>query len=171
MNIRISTKVEQALKENKAVVALESTIISHGMPYPKNVECALAVEKNIEEEGAVAATIGIIDGEAIIGMTPEEIEVIRAAGLKIFPIFQTYGGEASYFTRSQGSDDAATAVAAAKNLGFPQGTTIYFAVDYDVLVADMDTHIIPYFCGIQDEAGWYYRIGVYGPRMVCNTLQ
>lgn len=104
-------------------------------------------------------------------MTPEEIEVIRDAGLKIFPIFQTYGGEASYFTRSQGSDDAATAVAAAKNLGFPQGTTIYFAVDYDVLVADMDTHIIPYFCGIQDEAGWYYRIGVYGPRMVCNTLQ
>ena len=74
MNIRISTKVEQALKENKAIVALESTIISHGMPYPKNVECALAVEKNIEEEGAVAATIGIIDGEAIIGMTPEEIE-------------------------------------------------------------------------------------------------
>ena len=74
MNIRISTKVEQALKENKAVVALESTIISHGMPYPKNVQCALAVEKNIEEEGAVAATIGIIDGEAIIGMTPEEIE-------------------------------------------------------------------------------------------------
>lgn len=74
MNIRISSKVEQALKENKAIVALESTIISHGMPYPKNVECALAVEKNIEKEGAVAATIGIIDGEAIIGMTPEEIE-------------------------------------------------------------------------------------------------
>lgn len=74
MNIRISSKLEQALKENKAIVALESTIISHGMPYPKNVECALAVEKNIEKEGAVAATIGIIDGEAIIGMTPEEIE-------------------------------------------------------------------------------------------------
>ncbi|MFQ6806475.1 MAG: glycoside hydrolase domain-containing protein [Lachnospiraceae bacterium] len=50
-------------------------------------------------------------------MTPEEIEVIRDAGLKIFPIFQTYGGEASYFTRSQGSDDAATAVAAAKKPG------------------------------------------------------
>ena len=74
MNIRISKKVEEALKEKKPVVVLESTIISHGMPYPKNVECALAVEKAIEEEGVVAATIGIIDGVAVIGMSPEEIE-------------------------------------------------------------------------------------------------
>ena len=74
MNIRISKKVEEALKENKPVVVLESTIISHGMPYPKNVECALSVEKAIEDEGVVPATIGIIDGVAIIGMGHEEIE-------------------------------------------------------------------------------------------------
>lgn len=74
MNIKISKKVEDALKENKPVVVLESTIISHGMPYPKNVECALAVEKAIEEEGVIPATIGIIDGVAVIGMSPEEIE-------------------------------------------------------------------------------------------------
>lgn len=74
MNIKLSKKVSDALKEGKAVVALESTIISHGMPYPKNVECALKVEEAIESEGAVAATIGIIDGVAIVGMTKEEIE-------------------------------------------------------------------------------------------------
>lgn len=72
--IRISEKVLNALRANKPVVALESTIISHGMPYPKNVQTALDVEKVIEKEGAVAATIGIIDGVAIIGMSPEEIE-------------------------------------------------------------------------------------------------
>lgn len=74
MNIRLGKKVEEAIKNNVPVVALESTIISHGMPYPKNVECALSVEKAIESEGAVAATIGIIDGEAVVGMSPEEIE-------------------------------------------------------------------------------------------------
>lgn len=73
--MKISEKVQKALKEGKPVIALETTIISHGMPYPKNVECALAVEKTIEENGAVAATIGIIEGEPIIGMTPEEIEI------------------------------------------------------------------------------------------------
>ena len=72
--MKISKEVQQALKNNKPVVALESTIISHGMPYPKNVETAMLVEKTIREHGAIPATIGIIDGEPIIGMSPEEIE-------------------------------------------------------------------------------------------------
>ena len=72
--MKINPEVSKALKENKPVVALESTIISHGMPYPKNVETALLVEKTIRESGAIPATIGIIDGEPIVGMTPEEIE-------------------------------------------------------------------------------------------------
>ena len=73
--MKISERVKKALAENKPVIALETTIISHGMPYPKNVECALAVEKTIEENGAVPATIGIIEGEPIIGMSHEEIEL------------------------------------------------------------------------------------------------
>lgn len=72
--MRIGKEVALALENKKAVVALESTIISHGMPYPRNVETALLVEKAVREEGAVPATIGIIDGEAVVGMTPEEIE-------------------------------------------------------------------------------------------------
>lgn len=72
--MKISNEVKKALSENKPVVALESTIISHGMPYPKNVQTALLVEKTIREHGAIPATIGIIDGEPIIGMSNEEIE-------------------------------------------------------------------------------------------------
>ena len=70
----ISKEVQEALNKGEAVVALESTIISHGMPYPKNVETALLVEKTVRDNGAIPATIGIIDGEIIVGMSPEQIE-------------------------------------------------------------------------------------------------
>lgn len=70
----ISKEVQNALREGKPVVALESTIISHGMPYPKNVETALLVEKTVRDNGAIPATIGIIDGEIIVGMSPDQIE-------------------------------------------------------------------------------------------------
>ena len=73
--MKINPEIKLALQEGKPVIALESTIISHGMPYPKNVECALQVEKVIRANGAIPATIGIIEGEPIIGMTPEEIEL------------------------------------------------------------------------------------------------
>lgn len=83
--MKINPNVLKAIKENRPVVALESTIISHGMPYPKNVETALKVEEVIRSYGVVPATIGIIDGEPIIGMTPEEIEQFgkRAGVLKV----------------------------------------------------------------------------------------
>ena len=70
----ISKEVEQALKNNQPVVALESTIISHGMPYPKNVQTAYQVEEEIRKNGGIPATIGIIDGEPVIGMSKEQIE-------------------------------------------------------------------------------------------------
>lgn len=72
--LKISKKVQDALANNIPVVALESTIISHGMPYPKNVETARMVEKVIEDNGCVPATIGIIDGVAVVGMDYDEIE-------------------------------------------------------------------------------------------------
>jgi len=70
----ISPEVQKALDEGKPVVALESTIISHGMPYPQNVETARKVENIIREAGAVPATIGIIKGRLKAGLTDEEIE-------------------------------------------------------------------------------------------------
>jgi len=78
--IHIHPKVKEALAHNHPVVALESTIISHGMPYPENVRTALEVEAVVEANGAVAATIGIIDGVGIIGMTPQQIEAFGSRG-------------------------------------------------------------------------------------------
>lgn len=78
--IRVSEEVQKALKAGKPVVALESTIISHGMPYPRNVETALRVEQVIRSFGVVPATIGIIDGVGVVGMSPEEIEEFGKRG-------------------------------------------------------------------------------------------
>ena len=69
----IKPEVAEALAAGKPVVALESTIISHGMPYPQNVETALAVERIIRDNGAVPATIAIIGGRLKAGLTAEEI--------------------------------------------------------------------------------------------------
>ena len=76
----LSPEVAEALASGKPVVALESTIISHGMPYPQNVETALKVEKTIRENGAVPATIAIIGGRLKAGLTPEQIEYLGKKG-------------------------------------------------------------------------------------------
>ncbi len=79
----IHPEVAQALKEGKPVVALESTIISHGMPYPQNVQTALQVERIIRENGAVPATVAIIGGRLKAGLSPEEIEYFGKKGQAI----------------------------------------------------------------------------------------
>lgn len=76
----ISPEVQQALAEGRPVVALESTIISHGMPYPKNVETAMLVEQTIRDNGAVPATIAILGGRLKAGLSPEEIEYLGKSG-------------------------------------------------------------------------------------------
>lgn len=78
--LSLSPEVAKALNEGKPVVALESTIISHGMPYPQNVETALRVEQTIRDNGAVPATIAIIGGKLKAGCTPEEIEYLGRKG-------------------------------------------------------------------------------------------
>ena len=79
----ISSEVREALAAGKPVVALESTIISHGMPYPQNVETALNVERIIRENGAVPATIAIIGGKLKAGLTQEEIEYLGKKGTDV----------------------------------------------------------------------------------------
>jgi pseudouridine-5'-phosphate glycosidase len=78
--LSISPEVQEALQAGKPVVALESTIISHGMPYPQNVEAALKVEQTIRDNGAVPATIAIFGGRLKGGCTPEEIEYLGRKG-------------------------------------------------------------------------------------------
>ncbi|MBQ2601905.1 MAG: pseudouridine-5'-phosphate glycosidase, partial [Oscillospiraceae bacterium] len=79
----ISPEVSEALASGKPAVALESTIISHGMPYPQNVETALHVESIIRENGAVPATIAIIGGRLKAGLSRDEIEHLGKAGYSV----------------------------------------------------------------------------------------
>lgn len=76
----VAPEVAKAIAEGRPVVALESTIISHGMPYPQNVETALQVEKIIRDHGAVPATIAILGGRLKAGLTPEEIDYLGRTG-------------------------------------------------------------------------------------------
>ena len=79
----IKDEVKEALDNNRPVVALESTIISHGMPYPKNVETALKVEEIIREAGAIPATIAILAGKLKVGLTEEEVEYLGKKGADV----------------------------------------------------------------------------------------
>lgn len=78
--LQISAEVQDALKNKKPVIALESTIISHGMPFPQNAQTAIEVEETIRKQGAVPATIAIIGGVMKVGLSKEEIELLGREG-------------------------------------------------------------------------------------------
>ncbi|MFF2627213.1 glycoside hydrolase domain-containing protein [Kitasatospora griseola] len=102
-----------------------------------------------------------------------ELQTIANAGLRCFPIYQTYGRDASNFTYIAGRTAGQAAVNAAMDHGFQQGTRIYFAVDFDAMDSDITSNVLPHFKGIQDaiaDDGNRYRIGVYGPRNVCTRV-
>lgn len=82
----ISPEVAQALAEKKPVVALESTIISHGMPYPDNVKMALEVEQRIRDNGAIPATIAVINGRMKAGLSHDEIEMLGKEGHNVMKV-------------------------------------------------------------------------------------
>ena len=77
--IKVNRKVKEALENNKSIVALESTLISHGLPYPENINVAKESIKAVEDSGSLAATIGIINGEIIIGLNFNEIELLATS--------------------------------------------------------------------------------------------
>lgn len=102
-------------------------------------------------------------------LTREEAEIILEAGLKFFPIYQDGGTTQSDFTAKNGQLDGEAAVNAAKALGLPDGTIIYFAVDFDAMDYQITSNIIPYFKEVYDEvsSSSAYKVGVYGARNVC----
>lgn len=149
--------------------------------YSRRSATALDTSKKISEENAAAIkNAGYTDigryltntpnGTFDKAMTQNELNILKSAGLNVFPIFQTRGNKASYFTAYQGISDANTAKKAAQAFGFPPSATIYFCVDYDVLMADIENNIIPYFQNIKEQIGSSYKIGAYGPRYICTKL-
>ena len=83
MKVRANEEVREALGEGRPVIALESTIISHGMPYPQNVETAMNVERILREADVVPATVGIVDGEGVVGLSEVEIEELGRRGAQV----------------------------------------------------------------------------------------
>ena len=79
MELKVSAVVRAAQKEQRPVVALETTVLTHGMPWPHNVETALAMEQAIRDEGAIPATLGIVGGEVTVGLSREQIEAFGKA--------------------------------------------------------------------------------------------
>jgi len=77
--VSINPEVKEALEKGKPVVALESTIISHGLPYPQNVEMANETEQIIRDNGAIPATIAIIDGKIQVGLDEEQLDLLATA--------------------------------------------------------------------------------------------
>lgn len=108
-------------------------------------------------------------------LTIGELRIIYNAGLKLFPIYQTSGNKADYFSRRQGLVDAYQAYKSYGNLHIRNGAIVYFAVDYDATASDISNSIIPYFEGINARlnklGNTRFGVGVYAPRYVCTRLR
>ena len=118
--LEISPEVQKALDEGRPVVALESTILSHGMPYPQNVETALNVEKIIRDNGAVPATTAIIGGKLRVGLSKDEIDYIGKKGLKV-----TKASRRDIPVLVARGEDGATTVAATMILANLAGVSVF----------------------------------------------
>ena len=109
-------------------------------------------------------------------ITFEEIKNIESAGLRVFPIYQDGGYKVQYFQNmKQGIEDAHTAITAAKRIGVPSGTTIYFAVDFDCYDYQMKSFIVPYFKKLNlvfnsETNNKKYKVGIYAPRYICSYI-
>jgi LysM repeat protein len=103
------------------------------------------------------------------GLTTSEVSTIRASGLNIIPIYESGANIPTYFNRDQGVSDANRATNLAKSIGQPEGTAIYFTVDFDAQVSDVP-NILNYFQGLRDTLK-SYKIGCYGKYSVINLIQ
>ena len=117
---------------------------------------------------------GTIVGGASKALSVEELQIAFNTGLRIFPIQQASANQVSYFTEEQAVEDVNSAYEYATNLGIPDGTIIYFAVDCDPQDYQITSNIIPYFKKVSEtmriSKGGKYRIGIYGTRNVCTRV-
>lgn len=158
-----------------------SLFISCGDKYRDAIaaDCATILTKS-KAEALVAAgykyigryLTGTYGGGIDKALTRQEAEIILEAGLKFFPIYQDGGTKQSDFTAKNGQLDGKAAVDAAKTLGLPDGTIIYFAVDFDAMDYQITSNILPYFKEVYDEvtSSSAYKVGVYGARNVCSRV-
>ena len=117
--IKINSKIKKAIQNNKPIVALESTLISHGLPYPDNINVANESIKAVEKSGSIAATIGIINGIIKIGLNKDDIEIL--ASTKNVEKVSLHNIALSLFNKK----NAATTVAATINIASKIGINFF----------------------------------------------
>lgn len=157
-----------------------SLLLSTGDPNRKGTACdcitTITPARGAALKAAGYETVGrYLANARVIGsldkmIKPGELNTIFNAGLTVFPIYQTQGDSASYFNYSQGFSDVSDAYGWAIYHGFKAGTTIYFAVDYDALGAEITNNILSYFSAIKTQMEKFdikYKVGVYGTRNLC----
>lgn len=154
-----------------------SLLVSTGDKNRKGTACDCAQTITAPRAASLKANGYKIVGRYLTGkfkMTPEEVQTIFANGIRLFPIFEVGGYENSYFTASQGTADAISAMEAAMRLGFGKETIIYFAVDYDAYGSNIPNNVMPYFSAIKNQFNasnpQNYRIGIYAPRNICTLV-
>lgn len=156
-----------------------SLLVSYGDQSRIGTACDFSVPLTAAKAQALVENGRTIVGRYISGttkkLTRDEMKVIYNAGLKVFPIYQITNNYRNYFSAGRGRRDAYYAIEALRNLYFPDGTTVYFAVDFDATVDDVNGYVIPYFKAIKEEFDKFgsdkYKVGIYGPRYVCTLVK
>ncbi|MCI8693391.1 MAG: DUF1906 domain-containing protein [Lachnospiraceae bacterium] len=168
------------------VSTMKSLLMSKGDTSRRASACDCATVLNLQQAKDIAEAGYTHVGRYLTGyvginhipkyLTPEEIRNIEAAGLRVFPIYQDGGYYLEYFQNpARGILDAKMAILTAEILGFPEGTTIYFAVDFDCYEFQINRYIIPYFEEIQNFFSsakniMGYNVGIYAARQVCTKV-
>ncbi len=158
-----------------------SALVSTGDPERKGTACdcittiTSARAKALKSQGykTVGRYLVNVPGGINKKVQPGELNTILSEGLTVFPIYQSLGNKLSYFNAYQGAKDAREAMEAANGYGFGEGTTIYFAVDFDAYDEHVSSSIIPYFQAVHNKMkalGGKYKVGIYGTRNVCSRV-
>jgi hypothetical protein len=103
-------------------------------------------------------------------VTVAEAQQLNAAGLDVVALYENQSNSAAYFTAAKGTSDGAGALAQAVALGQPEGSGIYFAVDYDASQSDVQSNITAYLTSVNAAIGGKYRVGVYGSGLTCGSM-
>lgn len=161
-----------------------SLLTSAGNPDRDAVACETSHQIDASEAAALSSagykyigryltgTAGTGSSEVDKNLTTSEISILTNAGLKIFPIYQDGASDdEDYFTQTKGSSDGRKAGLAAMQLGFPDDTIIYFAVDVDIQDGDIAGTVEPYFTGVASGISSFgFQVGIYATRNVANTI-
>lgn len=141
------------------------------------IDCMTPIMENtavLLTEGGITAVGRYLTGGSGKELSIEELRILHNSGIKLFPIYQTTGNHAGYFSKIRGRRDAYLAFERYGTLHIANGGTVYFAVDYDAAAGDISSRIIPYFEGISERltelSNDRFAVGVYAPRYVCTKL-